>query len=125
MGLNVAYSYCCNLTDEKKVEIDKQVIKNQIDFILAISFFALPFGLNSSSTIPRLDSSSIERVEYIPPEVFTPSGFIRKKEQQLDSAISLIDRKIDEKIYETACKASDFLEDCAETYIYIYNKVKM
>lgn len=30
MSLDVAYSYCINLTEEEKLEIDKQVRKNRL-----------------------------------------------------------------------------------------------
>jgi hypothetical protein len=38
--LDVAYSYCINVTEEKKLEVDKQVKKNKLEFKCAI---CLPF----------------------------------------------------------------------------------
>ena len=42
MNLDVAYSYCTNLTEEEKLEIDKQVRKNRFELKFAIFFPFLP-----------------------------------------------------------------------------------
>ena len=42
MTLDVAYSYCINLTKEQKLEIDKQVRKNRFKLEYAIFFPFLP-----------------------------------------------------------------------------------
>jgi hypothetical protein len=42
MTLDVAYSYCTNLTEEEKLEIDKQVRKNRFELKFAIFFPFLP-----------------------------------------------------------------------------------
>lgn len=48
MSLDVAYSYCTKLTDQQKLDIDKQVRKNQLElklivkFITSVSSFSSP-----------------------------------------------------------------------------------
>jgi hypothetical protein len=43
MSLDVAYSYCINLTEEEKFDIDKQVKKNRFGLKFAIYFPFFPF----------------------------------------------------------------------------------
>jgi len=43
MSLNVAYSYCINLTEQEKLDIEKQVRKNRFELKFAIFFPLLPF----------------------------------------------------------------------------------
>ena len=43
MSLDIAYSYSINLTEEEKIEIAKQVRKNQLELKFAINFGILFF----------------------------------------------------------------------------------
>ena len=43
MSLGVAYSYCINLTEEEKFQIDKQVGKSKFELKFAIFFPLIPF----------------------------------------------------------------------------------
>lgn len=44
MTLDVAYSYCINLTKEQKLEIDKQVRKNgfKLKYVIFFPFLPVP-----------------------------------------------------------------------------------
>ena len=42
MTLDVAYSYCINLTEKEKLEIDEQVRKNRFELKFAIFFPFFP-----------------------------------------------------------------------------------
>ena len=64
MSLDVAYSYCINLTEEEKLEIDKQVRKNRFELKYAIFF---PF---------------------LPVEGFTPQQIVRNARDRAESAIA-------------------------------------
>ena len=63
MSLDVAYSYYINLTEEKKLEIDKQVRKNRFELKFAIFFPFLPYP--------------IPQVPFFPVEGFTPQQIVR------------------------------------------------
>ena len=58
MSLDVAYSYCINLTEEEKIEIDKQVRKNRFELKFAIFFPFFPFPI-------------VPQVPFFPVEGFT------------------------------------------------------
>jgi len=38
MSLDVGYSYCTNLTEQEKLDIDKQVRKNRLELRFAVFF---------------------------------------------------------------------------------------
>ncbi len=50
MSLDVGYSYCINLTEQEKIEIDKQVRKNRFELKFAI-FFPFPI-IPQASFVP-------------------------------------------------------------------------
>ncbi len=52
MTLDVAYSYCMNLTESEKLEVDKQVRKNRGELFFAI-LIALPFWF--SGVKPKIE----------------------------------------------------------------------
>lgn len=54
MSLDVAYSYCINLTEEEKLKIDKEVRKSQSE--LKVAIFCLPFfwGVELPQLEPRV-----------------------------------------------------------------------
>ena len=62
MSLDVAYSYCINLTESEKLEVDKQVRKNRCELKFAIFF--LPFPI-------------VPQVPFFPVEGFSPQQIIR------------------------------------------------
>jgi len=66
--LDVAYSYCTNLTEEEKLEIDKQVRKNRFELKFAIFFPFLPFPI-----IPDVP---------VFPQVFNPQQIVRNARDQ-------------------------------------------
>lgn len=45
MSLDVAYSYCINLREQEKIDIDEQVRKNRFELRFAIFFPFLPFSM--------------------------------------------------------------------------------
>lgn len=51
MTLNVAYSYCINLTEQEKLDIDKQVRKNRFELKFAVFFSFVPVGAFSPQQI--------------------------------------------------------------------------
>ena len=61
MSLDVGYSYCINLTEEEKLEIDKQVRKSRFELRFAIFFPFLPFPMVPMPQIPFFP------VEALPP----------------------------------------------------------
>ena len=65
MSLDVAYSYCINLTEPKKLEVDKQVRKNrcELKFAIFFPFFSFPI---------------VPQVPFFPVEGFSPQQIIRK-----------------------------------------------
>ena len=66
MTLDVAYSYCTNLTEEEKLEIDKQVRKNRFELKFAIFFPFLPFPI----VFFRLKAEKV-------PDFFSPQQIVR------------------------------------------------
>lgn len=74
MTLDVAYSYCSNLTEEEKLEIDKQVRENQLALKLAIYIPLLPFPIPQPPVFPG--------------EVFlNPQQVVRNAQEKAESAI--------------------------------------
>ncbi len=74
MSLDVAYSYCINLTEEKKLEIDKQVRKNRFELKFAIFFPFLPFPI-------------VPQVPFSPVEGFSPQQIVRNARGRAESAV--------------------------------------
>ena len=86
MSLNVAYSYCTNLTKEQKLEIDKKVRKNRFELKYAVFF---PFLL----------------ISILPVEGFNPQQIIRNARDRAQSAA-------EEKLRPLA----ESVDDCTEAY---------
>ena len=74
MSLDVGYSYYINLTEEEKLEIDKQVRKNRFELKFAIFFPFLPFPM-------------VPQVPFIPVKGFTPQQIVRNARDQAVSAV--------------------------------------
>lgn len=64
MSLDVGYSYCINLTEEKDLEINKQVRKNKFELKFYIFF-------------PFLPCPMVSQVPFLAVEGFTPQQIIR------------------------------------------------
>lgn len=77
MSLDVAYTYCINLTEEEKVEIDKQVRKNKFELKFAIFFPFLPFP-----TVP------MPYAPFIPVEGFSLQQIVRNAKDRAESAVA-------------------------------------
>ena len=75
MSLDVGYSCCINLTEEEKLEIDKQVRKNRFELKFAIFFPFLPFPM-------------VPQVPFLPVEGFTPQQIVRNARDRAESAIA-------------------------------------
>ena len=75
MSLNVAYSYCINLTLKEKLEIDNQVRKNTLELKFAIFF---PFVLFQVPIIPI--------VPFLPLAASAPQQILRTARNQAKSA---------------------------------------
>lgn len=70
MSLDVAYSYCTKLTEQEKLDIDKQVRKNRLELIIALfcPFAAVPIPPPQISLFYRGDDPGrppIERNLYV------------------------------------------------------------
>ena len=103
MSLDVAYSYCINLTEEEKFEIDKEVRKNRCELIFATFFPLLPFSMPQP------------QAPFFPPaEGFSPQQIVRNVQDRVESAIA-------EKLAPVAQSAND----CQEAYneYKVYNKM--
>ena len=74
MSLDVAYSYCINLTEEEKLEIDKQVRKNRFELKFAIFYPFLQFPI-------------IPQVPFFPVEGFSPQQIVRNARDRAESAV--------------------------------------
>jgi len=90
MTLDVAYSYCTNLTEEEKLEIDKQVRKNLFELKLAIFLPFLPVPI----------------VPFFPVEGFSLQPIVRNARDRAESAVQ-------EKVVKPLRQAAD---DCQEAY---------
>lgn len=75
MTLDVAYSYCINLTEEEKIKVDKQVRKNRFELKFAIFFPFLPFPI-------------VPQVPFFPVEGFTPNQIVRNARDRVESAVA-------------------------------------
>ena len=74
MTLDFGYSYSINLTEEEKLEIDKQVRKNRFALKFAIFFPFLPFPI-------------IPQVPFFPVEGFSPKQIVRNARDRVESAV--------------------------------------
>ena len=92
MSLDVAYSYCINLTEEQKLEVDKQVRKNRFELKFAIFFPCLPFPM-------------VPQVPFSPVEGFTPQQIVRNARDRAESAIA-----------EKLAPLAQLADDCQEAY---------
>ena len=77
MTLDVAYSYCTNLTEEEKLEIDKQVRKNRLKLKFAIFFPLLPVQIVPQPQVP-----------FFPVEGFSPQQIVRNARDRAESAVA-------------------------------------
>jgi hypothetical protein len=97
MSLDVAYSYCITLTEEEKLEIDKQVRKNRFELKFAIFFPFFPFPI-------------IPQVPFFPVEGFPLQQIVRNVRDRTESAVA-----------EKLAPLAQLADDCQETY----NKYKV
>ena len=100
MSLDVAYSYCTNLTEEEKLEIDKQVRKNRLKLKFAIFFPLLPI-----QTVPQ------PQVPFFPVEGFSPQQIVRNARNRAESAVA-------EKLAPLAQAAYEFQEAYHQYKVY-------
>ena len=92
MTLDVAYSYCINLTEEEKLEVDKQVRKNRFELKFAIFFPFLPFPI-------------VPQVPFFPVEGFSPQQVVRNARDRVESAVA-----------EKFAPLAQLADDCQEAY---------
>ena len=92
MSLDVAYSYCINLTESEKLEVDKQVRKNRFELKFAIFFPFLPFPI-------------VPQVPFLPVEGFSPQQIIRNARDRAESAVA-----------EKLSPLAQLADDCQEAY---------
>ena len=92
MTLDVAYSYCINLTEEAKLEVDKSVRKNRFELKFAIFFPFLPFPM-------------VPQVPFLPVEGFTPQQIVRNARDRVESAVA-----------EKFAPLAQLADDCQEAY---------
>jgi hypothetical protein len=100
MSLDVAYSYCINLTEQDKFDIDKQVKKNRFELKFAIFLPFLPFPMLS--------------VLFWPVAGFIPQQIVVNVR---DCAQSALDEKV--------APLSQFVDECDEAYneYKVYSKI--
>jgi hypothetical protein len=103
MSLDVTYSYCINLTEEEKIEIDKQVRKNRFELKFAIFFPFLPFPIVPMPQVP-----------FFPVEGFSPQQIVRNARDRAESAVA-----------EKLSPLAQLVDDCQEFYneYKVYNKM--
>lgn len=92
MSLDVAYSYSINLTEEEKIEIDKQVRKNRFEVKFAIFFPFFPFPI-------------VPQVPFFPVEGFSPKQIVRNARDRTESAVA-----------EKMAPLAQAVDDCSEAY---------
>ena len=85
-------NYCINLTEEEKLEIDKQVRKNRFELRFAIFFPFLPFPI-------------VPQVPFFPVEGFSPQQIVRNARDRTESAIA-----------EKLAPLAQLADDCQEAY---------
>lgn len=105
MSLDVAYSYCINLTEEEKIEIDKQVVKNRMEIKLAV-FLGSPFLPN----LPILPEPSF----FPNREIFAPQHIVRDARDRVEEAVN-----------DRMNRLAEAVDDCQEAYneYKVYNKM--
>ena len=91
MSLDVAYSYCINLTESEKLEVDKQVRKNRCELKFAIFFPFLPFPM--------------PQIPFFPVEGFSPQQIVRNGRDRAESAVE-----------ERLRPLAEAVDDCREAY---------
>ena len=94
MSLDVAYSYCINLTEEEKLEIDKQVRKNRFELKFAVFFPFLWFPMVPMPQVP-----------FLPVEGFSPQQIARNARDRAQSDIA-----------EKLSPLAQFADNCQEAY---------
>jgi hypothetical protein len=92
MSLDVAYSYCTNLTDQQKLEIDKQVRKNQFELKFAVILPFFGYQLFPTHITPFCQVDQVDG--------FTPQQIIRTSKDRGKSAID--------------AKVNQFLDRCED-----------
>ena len=92
MTLDVAYSYCTNLTEEEKLEIDKQVRKNRFELKFAIFFPLLPLPI-------------VPQVPFFPVEGFSSQQIVRNAIDRAESAVT-----------EKLAPLTSAADECQEAY---------
>ena len=85
-------NYCINLTEEEKLEIDKQVRKNRFELRFAIFFPFLPFPI-------------VPQVPFFPVEGFSPQQIVRNARDRAESAVA-----------EKLAPLAQLADDCQEAY---------
>ena len=100
MSLDVAYSYCINLTEEENLEIDKQVRKNRFELRFAIFFPFFPFPM--------------PQVPFLPSEDCTTPKIVRNVTDRAESAVT-----------KKLAPLSKLLDDCEGAYseYKVYNEM--
>lgn len=91
MSLDVAYSYCINLTEDEKFEIDKSVRKNRSELKFVIFFPFLPFPM--------------PRVPFLPVEGFSPQHIVRNARDRAQAVVA-----------EKLSPLAQFADNCQESY---------
>lgn len=94
MSLDVGYSCCINLTEEEKLEMDKQVRKNRFELKFAIFFPFLPVPIVPMPQVP-----------FIPVEGFMPQQIVKNARDRAESAIT-----------EKLAPLTQLADDCQEAY---------
>jgi len=103
MSLDVGYSYCINLTEEEKLDIDKQVRNNRFELKYAIFFPFLPFPIVPMPQVP-----------FFPVEGFSPQQIVRNARDRAESTV-----------VEKLAPLAQFADDCQEAYnqYKVYNEI--
>lgn len=98
MSLDVGYSYCLNLTEQEKIEIDKQVRNNRFELKVGEFLPFLPFPIGPG-------------VPFVPVEGFAPPQIVRNA---IDRSESVLAEKVDQSA-----------DNCQEAYneYKVYNKM--
>jgi len=91
MSLDVAYSYCVNLTEEERFDIDKQVKKNKFELKFAIYFPFFPFLM--------------PQVPFLPVEGFVPQQIVRNAKDRAQKAFT-----------EKVAPLFQFTDECEKAY---------
>ena len=87
-------NYCIKLTEEEKLEIDKQVRKNRFELKFAIFFPFLPFPMVPMPSVP-----------FFPVEGFSPQQIVRNARDRAESAVE-----------ERLRPLAEAVDDCREAY---------